>query len=442
MTQCEEIPSGVRVVRRGVHRAWWMAAVAALVIGCAGAVATMAGLLVDPLHREFGWSRGVIGVAVSVNMVLYGLAAPLAAAVTDRFGIRRVAAGALAAIASGAALLTVMTSAWQLVLYWGVLVGAGAGSLAMTFAATVTARWFVARRGLVTGILAAASVFGQFAFLPVLSWIVEHHGWRLAVLTVAGAALLVAAAAGRLLRDHPADVDLAAYGATRFAPKPAPVRGAASRAVQVLRTSVRTGPFWLLTVTFAICGASTNGVMWTHFAPAAHDHGMPMTVAASLLASIGVCNVLGTIGSGWLTDRVDAGWLLAACYALRGVALLCVPLLFAATVRPSMVLFVVVFGLLDVATVPPTIALCRARYGTDGAVVFGWVNTGHQIGAGLVAVLGGTARDLLGSYDPVWLATAALCAVAALLAPMISRSGEGFTRAGGLALGSDGYAKS
>jgi MFS family permease len=420
VTQCAETPSVIREPR--LHRAWWVAAVAGLAIIAAGAYATMAGLLVDPLHEEFGWSRGAIGVAASVNMVLNGLTAPFAAALMDRFGIRRVVAGALTTIALGAALTTVMTEAWQLTLYWGVLVGLGCGSMAMAFAATVTGRWFAERRGLVTGVLTAAGVFGQFVFLPVLAWIIERHHWRAATATLALAALLMVAVVRRLLCDHPADLGLRAYGAGEFTPKPSPEPGAARRAVRVLRDAARTGPFWPLAGTFAICGASTNGIMWTHFAPAAHDHGMPITAAASLLSVVGVFNVAGTITSGWLTDHLDPRRPLAVYYALRGILLMVLPLLLAPAVHASLVSFVVLFGLLDVATVPPTIALCREIYGADGAVVFGWVSASHQVGAALVALLGGVARDVFGSYDLVWIAAGALCATAAPMALVIRRS--------------------
>jgi predicted MFS family arabinose efflux permease len=405
-----------------IHRAWWVAAVTALAIIGAGACATTAGLLVTPLHHEFGWSRGTIGLAVSVNMALYGLTAPFAAALMDRLGIRRVVVGALALIASGAGLTTVMSASSQFVIGWGLLVGIGCGALAMAFAATVTHRWFATRRGLVTGLLTAASVFGQFAFLPVLSWVIDRFEWRSATITLAVIALATAPLVWSVLRDHPADLGVRPYGATEFTPKPVPAPDAARRALRVLFRAVRTGPFWLLAGTFAICGASTNGIMWTHFTPAAHDHGMPTTVAASLLAVIGVVNVAGTIGSGWLTDRFSPRLLLTGYYLLRGTSLLFLPVLLAPTVGPSMIVFVVLFGLLDVATVPPTIALCRELHGDDGAIVFGWVNAAHQVGAGLVAFFGGVARDLLGSYDAVWIGAAALCAAAALMATAIRRS--------------------
>ncbi|MFE6685792.1 MFS transporter [Streptomyces sp. NPDC057743] len=426
MTQTIEAPPVVR--GRRVHRAWWVAAIAALAIMSAGAFSTMPGLLVNPLHHEFAWSRGSIGFAMWVNMALNGLAAPFATALMDRFGLRNVVAGALAVIATGAILTTVMTQAWQLTLYWGFLVGTGCGSIAMGFAATVVGRWFVQRRGLVTGILTAASVFGQFVFLPVLSWAVDRYAWRPAMVTVALAALALAPLVWLLLRDHPADVAQKPYGAEEFVPKPAPVPGAATHAVRVLRDAAKTRPFWLLAGTFAICGASTNGIMWTNFVPAAHDHGMPPTVAASLLSLIGIFNVAGTIFSGWLTDRFDPRALLCIYYGLRGVSLVCLPSLLGPQAGWPLIVFVVFFGLLDVATVPPTIALCAIRevYGErSSAIIFGWTLAFHQVGAGLMAFLSGMTRDMSGSYDMSWITSGTLCALAALMAIAIRKPASG-----------------
>ncbi|WCD86341.1 putative MFS-type transporter YhjX [Streptomyces xanthophaeus] len=405
-----------------IHRAWFVAAVAFVTIIGAAGFASLPGLLIEPLHEEFDWSRGTIAFAVSVNLALYGLTAPFAAALMDRFGIRRVVALALVVIAGGSVATVWMTAPWQLVLFWGVVVGLGSGSMALAFAATVTGRWFTARRGLVTGILTAAGASGQLVFLPLLSWLVEHHGWRPATVTVSLAALAVVPFVWLLLRDHPADVGLAPYGGA-YAQKPAPVPGAARRAVTVLFKAARTGPFWLLAGTFAICGASTNGLVRTHFVPAAHDHGMPVTAAAGLLAVIGVFDVVGTVASGWFTDRFEARRLLAVYYALRGISLLFLPMLLAPSVRPPLIFFIVFYGLDWVATVPPTIALCREHYGPDGAIVFGWVLASHQVGAAVVAFLGGLARDAFGSYDVVWYASGALCAMAALMAMVIRRPG-------------------
>lgn len=409
----------VVVVSHRIHRAWLITAAGFTVIACAGTFTGMPDLLIDPLHASFGWSRGAISVAVSVNMVLYGLTAPFAAALMDRVGIRRVAAGALLVITAGAALTTVMTSVWQLVLCWGVMVGLGTGAIAMAFGALIADRWFAARRGLVTGVLSSATMFGGMVCLPGLSEITSSAGWRASALTVAGIAAIVAVAAYLVLRDHPADAGLPPYGAPRVVPKPDPVPGSVGRTLRVLVAVGKPGPFWLVAGAFAICGASTNGIMMSHFVPAAQDHGMPGTAASTLLALMGVFNVAGTIASGWLTDRFDPRWLLAACYALRGVSLALLPGLLGPAIDPAMIFFAVSFGLLDLATVPPTIALCRDFYGDDAVIVFGWINAAHQVGAGLAALLAGMARDAAGTYTAVWFALAGLCALAAVLSVTI-----------------------
>ncbi|MFI1200396.1 MFS transporter [Streptomyces sp. NPDC020883] len=401
--------------RQGLHRAWLIALVGFTVITCAGTFTGMPNLLVNPLHDSFGWSHGTVSLAVSVNTVLYGLTAPFAAALMDRLGVRRVVVGALLVIAVGACLTTVITAPWQLVLCWGVMVGLGCGSIAMAFGALIADRWFAARRGLVTGFLSSATMFGGMVLLPLLSEITNRSGWRTATLTVTAVAVAVAAVAFLLLRDHPADLGLAPYGAAQPVPKPAPVPGTVLRALRVLRSVAKPGPFWLVAGTFAVCGASTNGVMMAHFVPAAHDAGMSSTTASTLLAVMGAVNVVGTIIAGWCTDRFDPRWLLAGTYALRGVSLAFLPGLMGPSISPAMVFFTLSFGLLDLATVPPTIALCREFFGANSTIVFAWVNAAHQVGAGLATLLAGMARDITGSYTAVWLGVAALCGLAAAL---------------------------
>jgi predicted MFS family arabinose efflux permease len=171
--------------------------------------------------------------------------------------------------------------------------------------------------------------------------------------------------------------------------------------------------FWLLVGSFAVCGASTNGLVGTHFIPAAHDHGLPQTTAASLLAVVGVFDVVGTIFSGWLTDRYDPRFLLAMYYTLRGASLFLLPSLFGDAVHPSMLAFILFYGLDWVATVPPTMALCRNAFGERGPIVFGWVFASHQLGAAAAAVGAGMVRDELGTYDLAWYVAGALCVVAA-----------------------------
>ena len=411
--------------RGRLHWAWVVAGVSFVAILGAAAFRSVPGVMMNPLHHEFGWSHGTVGVAMAVNMTLYGLTAPFAAALMDRFGVRPVLSGALVLIAAGSALSVVMTASWQLVLLWGVLVGIGTGAISMGFVATVATRWFEARRGLVTGVLTAASATGQLIFLPVVAEVTTRHGWRWASLIVAGAALAVVPLVAVFMRNRPQDIGLTAYGADPSDPgasEPAVLpTGTFSAAVDGLRIGLRSRAFWLLAASFAICGMTTNGLIGTHFIPAANDHGMPTTLAAGLLATIGVLDVAGTIFSGWLTDRVDPRLLLCVYYAGRGVSLLLLPSLLSPNAEPSTWVFVIFYGLDWVATVPPTIVLCRDFFGTRSPIVFGWVFASHQLGAAIAAAGAGWIRDLQGTYDLAFYLAAALCFMAAALCAGVRR---------------------
>lgn len=405
-----------------MHPAWWAAAATFLALLGAAGFRSTPGVLVEPLHTEFGWGIGAISFALAVNLALFGLTAPFAAALMERFGVRRVVATALVMVAVGAGSTVFMTSLWQLVLLWGVVVGLGTGSMAMALVATVVNRWFVARRGLVSGILTAATATGQLVFLPLVAAVVEAGGWRPAALVTAVAALAVVPVVLLFLKDRPADAGVLPYGGTE-ADVVAPQRaGAARLALRTLADAARHRTFWLLVGGFLVCGATTAGLVQSHFVPAAHDHGMPATTAASLLAVVGVFDLVGTILSGWLTDRVDPRYLLVTYYVLRGVALFALPPLFGTDLNASMLAFVVFYGLDWVATVPPTMALAREAFGERSAVVFGWIFASHQLGAAVAALVAGLVRDALGSYDAAWYGGAVLCLVAAGLSLAIRRS--------------------
>jgi MFS family permease len=409
---------------RGIHRAWWVAGVTMLALVAAAGFRSSTGALLVPLEDEFGWSRTTTSGAVSLNLVVFGLVAPFAAALMDRFGLRRVVVVALVLVALGSGLTVFMTSPWQLWLLWGFAVGVGTGSLALVFGAIVANRWFVRHRGLVVGLFSAASSTGQLVFLPAIAGLAAGPGWRFAATLVAGFALLLVPVVWLVLRDSPEQAGTTPYGATEpvAAPAPDPGRpGPARVAISTLRDGARSRTFWILVGTFWICGWSTNGLIGTHFIPAAHDHGMPATTSATLLALIGVFDIIGTVASGWLTDRVDSRYLLFGYYFFRGLSLLAVPWLLAPHVHPSLFVFILFYGLDWVATVPPTVALCRQHFGIErSGVVFGWVFAAHMVGAGVAASFAGWVRTAQGDYLVAWLTAGGLClaaAVACLLIP-------------------------
>ena len=407
---------------RRPHYAWVVAAVAFVALVGAAAFRAAPGPLMVPLHEDLGWSITTMSTAVSVNLILYGLTAPFAAALMERFGLRRVTSAGLVLIAAGAGLSVLAQAPWQLILTWGLLIGLGTGSMALVFAATVANAWFVKRRGLVMGILTAGGAAGQLVFLPVVAYLAETTGWQAASLLIAAAALAVLPLVVFVMRDRPSDVGLPPYGEAHVQPRPERTGSAVAAAVGALRLAARTRSFWALAAAFAICGATTNGLVGIHFIPSAHDHGMDTTTAAGLLAVVGIFDIAGTVASGWLTDRFDPRLLLMLYYGFRGVGLMFLPWLLADTVHPSMVLFIVIYGLDWVATVPPTVALCRRIFGDRGTIVFGWVFASHQIGAAAAALGAGVIRDTMGSYTYAWVGGAALCAVAAVLSISIRRS--------------------
>lgn len=384
---------------RRVHYGWIVAGITFLVLLASAGFRSTVGVFVIPLEDEFGWGRDDVSLAIAINLVFYGLAAPFAAAFVERLGARRVMIVGLVAVAGGAALTVVMNALWQLDLLWGLVIGTATGAISIPLSAIVATRWFVRRRGLVTGLLAASFATGNLVFLPLLAWITRESGWRWAAGTVAIAAAAIIPLVLVVMRERPSEMDLLPYGATEPVPEPARATGNPFAApFHVLRHAVRIRDFWLLAGTFFVCGWTTNGAVQAHFIPAAHDHGIPEVTAASLLAVIGVFDIVGSTASGWLTDRVDPRKLLFAYYCLRGSSLAALPLLLEGSGLP-LVAFAIVYGLDWVATVPPTVALTHAAFGPQSAsVVFGWVFCAHMLGGALAAWLAGTFREAFGDY--------------------------------------------
>ena len=396
-----------------MHRAWWIVAITFLTLVSAAAFRSTTGVMLLPLESEFGWSRSLTSGAAALNLLVYGFTAPFAATLIERFSMRRVVSAALSLVATGLFLTTLMTQSWQLVLLWGIFVGFGTGCLALVFGAAVANRWFVKRRGLVTGLFSAGYATGSMIFLPLLSFMIEGSGWRSASLIIAACSAVLAPVVFIFLRDRPADVGLLPYGATQEVDLGPAAPATARGAIEVLLTAMRHPAFLVLAFTVFVCGWSTNGLIGTHFIPAAHDHGMPVSTAASLLAIVGIFDLIGTIGSGYLTDKVSSVWLLVFFYGMRGLALLTIPVVLGPDVNPPLIFFIVFYGLDWIATVPPTVQLCREYFGlARSGVVYGWLFAFHMLGAAIAATFAGWIRETNGDYEVAWYVAAVLCLIA------------------------------
>jgi sugar phosphate permease len=410
---------------RKLHYAWVILGVTFVCLLISAATRASPSILIVPLEREFGWSRATISFAVSLNILLYGLIGPFAAGFINRYGPRRVIAWAAVLLGAGMLATIWVRQPWQLFALWGLLVGTGTGMVAPVLGASVVQSWFFQHRGLAMGMLTASAATGQLAFLPVLALILEAHGWRAAVVSIAGVVLLMAPIALLFFKDRPADKGLQPLGLPPDTAVPvARHENPLVAAITALREASHSREFWILAGSFFICGASTNGLVGTHLIPACMDHGIPEVRAAGLLAVMGIFDLLGTTGSGWLSDRYDSRILLCSYYGLRGLSLLYLPYGFLSE-GYGLGIFAVFYGLDWIATVPPTVALTRQAFGAEKVgLVFGWIMAAHQIGAALAASVAGLIRTSSGSYDHAFWLAGGLC-VATAAAVLFAGRGSG-----------------
>ncbi len=400
--------------RLGVHYGWAVVAVIFLTMLSTSAVMGMVGVLMLPLKSEFGWDLGAISGALALRVLLYGMVAPLAAAILQRYGVRKVVSTALLLIVTGLLLASRMTALWQLWLTWELMIGLATGVTANVLGATVATRWFTKQRGLIIGVLSASNATGQLLFLPVAAWLSEHLGWRYALMPAGIVCLVCCFLVILVVRDHPEDVQLPSYGDDKIVPAPPRRSGQNTLAIsfQALREAAGSRTFWILSGTFFVCGLSTSGLVQNHFIPLCHDFGVATITASSVLAMMGAFDFVGTILSGWLSDRYDNRYLLFWYYGLRGLSLLALP--FTDFSIYGLSIFAVFYGLDWIATVPPTVRMTGQEFGREkGPVVFGWIFLAHQLGSATAAFGAGVSRDELLTYLPAFAFAGVACLLAA-----------------------------
>jgi MFS family permease len=401
---------------------WFVLSIVFLTTLTSAGVRSSPSVLIHPLEAEFGWSRALIASAVSMNLLLFGVAAPISGWLIDKYGPRKVMMGSLTLLILGVSGTMAMDKFWQFFLVWGVIVGLGAGGVGSVLTATVGNRWFVARRGLALGILGSASSTGQIIFLPLFMAAITYAGWRMGSMALIIVAVILVPLIYLFMRDDPSEVGLEPYGANDPAAASAggvaSLRGMRSGNATITAREVVTHPtFWLLASSFFVCGGTANGLIGTHLIPHEIDRGIPQITAASLLGVMGALNMVGTIFSGWMIDRVQPQRWLALVYALRGVSLLFLP--FVHDIY-GFFLFAVIYGLDWFATVPPSMAITADTFGRQNVgKVYGWIFMSHQIGAAIMASTAGALRTWLGDYHMAFFSGGVIALVAAGLALQI-----------------------
>ncbi len=400
---------------RGFFYGWIVVAVCFLTLITSAGVRSAAAIFINPLEQEFGWNRAAIAGAISINLFLFGLAAPISGRLVDKYGPRIVMMGAITIWATGVALTPFISSLWQLYLVWGLLVGMGTGAGGSVISATVSARWFVARRGLIVGLLGTGTSTGQLIFIPILMGIVVNFGWRAGSLLLLAAGSVVLTIIVLFMRNDPKDVGQEPYGTGSAMAAAAAAQE--DRPPISIRDAMRAPEFWLLAGAFFTCGGTSNGLIGTHLIPHSIDHGIPATTAAATVAVMGGLNAVGTIGSGWLTDRYDPRKLLSMYYAGRGLSLFLLPFV---NDGLGLMIFAIGFGLDWFATVPPTVTLTARRFGRRSVgTIYGWTFFAHQLGAATMAFGAGAIRVAFGDYQIAFLAGGVLAMLGAGMAFMV-----------------------
>ena len=395
----------------------WIMLVAVVFVMLAGSgIRAVFGVFIKPIEAEFGWSRAQLSGAAALSLFVLGAVGPVVGWLADVWGPRRVMVLSTAILGAGTLLSSFVGHLWQFYISAGLLMAMGAGGLGMATSSTVAARWFVARRGLILGILGGAMSAGQMLIVPMAMVIIRFYGWRASFLWL-GIGVLVLALPMILafVRNDPADMGLRPYGAGTAA-------GAAFGGVKDERRvpvseAMGVPAFWLLAVTFFVCGYTSNGLVLTHLVPHAAEHGFSEMHAAQALGLMGAMNIVGTVASGWICDRFGRKGPLAFYYGVRGLSLIF--LLYVWNV-PSLHVFAAIFGLNYISTVPPTTTLTANIFGRlSVGALSGWIYFSHQVGSALGAWAGGAIFDATGSYAWAFLSAAVLAFIASGLSLLI-----------------------
>ena len=410
-----------------VHYAWVVLAVVFVAMLAGVGVRAAPGEMILPLQKAFGWDVSTISGAISINIMLMGATAPFVTGLMQAIGLRRTMMGCLIILMLATGLSTFMTAAWQFYLTWGLMVGIGSGAGAVGLAGAVANRWFARRNGFATGLLFAANAAGQLIFLPILAMMADSYGWRGVTIGVTVAIAAVIPVLWLLLPESPAAVGIPAFGATTVEPlQHAPGGNMFSVAFGALRRASKSVDFWLLSVTFGICGLSTNGLINTHMIAYCADFGIPTVQGAWILAVIGAFSLVGSACSGWLCDRYSPRVLLFWYYSLRGLSLVVMP--FTSFDGISLSVFAVFYGLDWVATGPATFALTNEVFGRrDAPVIVSWIFASHQVGGAIAAFGAGAVRGVSGSYLLAFVASGVACLLASLLVLRITPRGARVT---------------
>ena len=399
----------------GIHYSWVMAAMVFLFTLATSSIGNAPQILILPITEAHGWNISDVSLATGLMYLMTALLCPIGAPLMLRIGVINVVLIVIFLEILGLLCTVLAYEKWHLLFSIGLCLGIASGIIGLGLAATVATRWFTARRGLVVGIMTSAFAAGQLIFMPLMAWITTVYNWQFAIAPGLAGGIICGVLFLLFGKDWPSQLKLPAYGDDEiYHPPTNNPDNAVTISVKALLGAINHPAFWVLTVTFFICGLTSTGIVGQHFIPFCADNNVGIIMASSYLALMGFFNFIGTMGSGWLSDRYNNYTLLAIYYGLRGVSLFYLP--YSNFDIYSLTLWAIFFGLDFIATVPPTVKLSGKFFGTvNGPIVFGWIFGAHQLGSAVAAYGTGLSRDILSTYVPAFLLAGLSCFIATTL---------------------------
>lgn len=408
---------------RKVHYGWWVLLLAFLALLSAQGVRLSYGAFITPWEEDLNTSRSILSFVALLSFIVYGISQPVVGRIIDRYGVRIVLAGSVLIVGVGTLFTFFVTSPWQLVLLYGLFSSVGFGGASGVAASVAVTNWFNEKRGFALGMITAGTAAGQLFLVPLSLLLIEWWGWKITVLALGtGLIVLVFPLLALFLRTFPSEKGMKPYGSEQV-PEKDESDGQKPESPAVVAAVFMTRKFWFLILPYFICGFTTTGLMDTHLIPFAHDHGFSATVTSAAVSLLAGFNILGTVLSGYIADRWSNKNYLTLLYALRAVSIL---ILMMTHDYVLLMVFAVLFGLVDFATVAPT-SLLATKYFKHYSVGFmlGWLYLAHQLGSALGAYLPGVLFDWTGSYQLAFviaIVTLLFAAVASFLLPEPKRT--------------------
>jgi MFS family permease len=416
-----------------IHYAWIILGLAFLALLSAQGVRLSFGAFIAPWENEFSTNRGIISLVAFISYAVFGFSQPIIGRLIDQYGVRTILSYSVLLIGISTILTFFATTPWQLMIIYGFIASIGFGGASNVAGSVAITNWFVEKRGFAVGLMSAGTAGGQLLLVPLSLFLINELGWKLTVV-VLGLFLVIVVFPLLLifLRTHPSEKNSTPLGAKESIPLADSENKKEVNTVSII-TLLKKKEFLFLLLPFFVCGVTTSGLIDTHLIPFAQYCGISTTVTGTAVSLLAAFNITGTIFSGYLADRFSCRIMLTFLYGSRALTIVFLLLLIGEPIMMGfflsesylLVIFAISFGIVDFATVAPTVKLATEYFrGLSVGVIFGWLFLSHQLGAAIGAYLPGVLFDITGNYTSSFIYSLLLLIGASCLCFMLPKTSD------------------